>query len=236
MTSPGIILSSTRLSSGEIYDGGFTLSNDVQGYYNVIYTHLADGDIPICYEGINALIVIRNSNSATTTLHFADLSDDTGAAVETWLETEFVPLLAALGVTITSATAESDGSFTLVFDIAVTLKFSSNTSTLSKIFGKTDLSGTTISLTGININNRPKFLGLAINEANQLFAQSGESNDINILLSSVDDLCKGVIVYIPNETNLLTTKIVRLNAPNVAVPINFHWDVVLQRNFNAAFN
>src|ERR1041385_1889738 len=133
MTSPGIFLNSAKVSSGSIYDGTWILTNEVQGYYNVIYTHLADGDIPICYEGINALVVVRNSNSASTVLHFADLSSDTGSDVETWLETEFGPLTAAIGVTISSATAETDGTYTLVFDEAVTLKFSATTSTLSKI-------------------------------------------------------------------------------------------------------
>ncbi len=235
MTSPGIFIASAKVSSGQSYDGTWVLTNEVQGYYNVIYTHLGDGDVPICYEGINTLIVIRDSNSATTTLHFADLSDDTGSAVETWLEAEFGPLLADIGVTISSATAETDGSFTCVFDESITLKFSHPSSTLSKIFGKTDLSGTTISLSGVNIDNRPKFLGVAISECNQIFASS-ESNDINLLISSIDDLCKGIIVYFPNQTDSLNIQVVRMNAPTVSCPITMAWEIVLQRNFNAAFN
>jgi hypothetical protein len=234
MTSPGIFISSSKVSSGDIYDGTWNLTNEVQGYYNVVYTHLADGDVPICYQGINTLVVIRNSNSAQTILHFADLSSDTPATVETWLETEFVPLLADIGVTIVSATVQADGSYTCVFDLAVTLKFSSNTSTLSKIFGRTDLSGTSINLSGVNINNRPKFLGVAISECQQIFASS-DASDVNLLISSADDLCKGIIIYIPSETDSLNIQVVRMNAPSVACPITLPWEIVLQRNFNAAF-
>lgn len=234
MTSPGIFINSAKVGSGESYNGTWTLTNEVQGYYNVLYTHLADGDIPICYEGVNALLVIKNSNSASTMLHFADLSSDTGSDVETWLETEFGPLTAAIGVTISSATAETDGTYTLVFDAAVTLKFSNPNSSLSKIFGKTDLSGTTISLPGVNVDNRPKFLGVCINECNQIFAAS-ESSDVNLLISSIDDLCKGIIIYIPNQTDQLNIQIVRMNAPSVPCPIPMGWEVVLQRTFNQAF-
>lgn len=235
MTSPGIIINSLLYTTGSEYDGKFALTNDVQGYYNVVYTHLEDGDIPICYEGVNALLVKRNSNGATTMVHFADLSSDTPADVETWFETELIPLLADLGVTIVSATVVGAGeSYDLVFDLAVTFMLASTSSTISKIFGNTELSGTTINISGMHINNRPKFLGVCINECNQIYAY-GESSSVNCLLSAMDDLVKGQIIYIPSETANLNIKIVRLNAVNVACPIPFRWLLVLQKTFGASF-
>ena len=235
MTAPGIFINSLLKSSGQGYDGRFTLSNDVQGYYGVLYQHIDDGNIPIVYEGVNALVVKRNSNSATTIVHFSDLEDDTPAAVETWFETELAVLLADLGVTISSATAVNSGeSYDLVFDLAVTFMLSSVNSTISKLFGSSDLSGTTINVSGFQINNRPKYLGVTINEANQIYANC-DSSPVHCLLSAKDDLVKGNYIYIPNETNILNIKLVRLNAPYVACPVDLNWTLVLQRNFGPGF-
>lgn len=235
MTSSGIFINSLSYSSGQEYDGKWELSNDVQGYYNVLYTHLDDGDIPIVYEGVNALLVKRNSNNATTVIHFSDLSSDTPADVETWFETDLADLLADIGVTITSATAVNAGeSYDLVFDLAVTFMLANGSSTISRLFGDTELSGTTINVSGVHINNRPKFMGVCISECNQIFAQTS-SNDMNLLLSAKDDLVKGVIIYIPNETNALNIQIVRVNAPDVACPINLRWSIVLQKTFGSQF-
>ena len=235
MTSPGIFINSIKHSTGYVYDGTWNFSNDVQGYYNVVYTHLGPGDVPICYEGVNALVVIRNSNSASTVIHFDDLSSDTPADVETWLETGFGDLLGDLGVTITSATAVDGGKYyDLVFDLSVTLKFSSSSSSLSKLFGSSDLSGTTIRLSGINIDNRPKFLAVCIQEGSQIYATT-DLNNVSCLLSTQDDLVKGAIVYIPNETSSLNIKVVRLNAPSIPVPIDIRWSIILQRTFNSTF-
>lgn len=234
MTSSGIFINSYKKSSGETYDGAWNLSNDVEGFYNVIYTHLEDGDIPICYEGVNALTVVKDSDSSSTVIHFDDLFSDTKADVEGWLEDGFGELNAALSVTVTSATGETDGSFTVVFSESVTLKFSLGTSTLNKLFGAVNLTGDTINLTGVNINNRPKFIGVCIAEANQIYAQAG-TNNVNCLIAAIDELVKGVIVYIPTETSTLNIKLVRLNAPDVACPITFGWNLVLQKNFNAGF-
>lgn len=235
MTASGIFINSVKNSSGNSYDGSWNLSKDVQGYYNVLYTHVDDTDVPICYEGVNSLVVIRTSNSVQTVIHFDDLSSDTTTDVETWLEAGLGDLLADIGVTINSATANSGGlTYTLDFDLSVTLKFSATGSTAKYLFGATDLTGTSITISGANINNRPKYLGLCITEATQIFAQAG-TNNVNCLISSVDDLVKGTIVYIPTETSSLTIKLVRLNAPDVAVPFSGVWSVVLMKNFNAGF-
>lgn len=238
MTSAGIFINSLLNSSGDSYNGTWELTNDVQGYYNVLYTHLDDGDIPIVYEGVNALVVKNNSNSATTVVHFADLSDDTPSVVETWFETELAVLTAALGINIVSATANNGGeTYTLLFDADVTFRLSLGTSTASALFGNQDIVSSSSSLTvsGAEINNRPKFLGVCINECNQIYAYSQSSN-INCLLSAKDDLVKGIIVYIPNETNNLHIQVVRLNAPSAPCPISQRWSVVMQKSFGPNFS
>jgi len=226
--SNAIIINSNEVSVGTSYDGEYNFSKDFSGYFKMLYYWLDDGNIPICYYGINSVVVSKNSAPTIfKTLYFDDLSSDDPADVEAWFTSSFAALSGLLSVTLSSVAQQSDGSYQCIFSEAITFVLSSPGSSASAIFGSTELSGSTINFPNENIVSRPKFIGVILGQAAQI-TSVGTNSNINLYLATKDDLSLNQTVNFESEQNVLDLQIARLNAPLVACPMTLDFIIILQ--------
>jgi len=224
-----IVINSNEVSTAASYDGEYNFSRDFAGYFRLLYYWLDDGNIPICYYGINSALVYKDSDPDTIkVIYFDDLSSDDPTDVEAWLDSSLAALDAALGVTASGIAQQADGSYKVDFSASITIQLSSPTSSISAIFGSTDLSGSTIYFPNENINARPKFIGVKLQQAAQITSYGANSN-INLYLSTKDDLSIGQVLNFESEQNVLDLQIARINAPLVACPMTLDFIIILQQ-------
>lgn len=221
--SAGILIESNLVSSGNSYDGIYTFNNDISGRFKVLYSWVEDGNIPICYDGINNLHVIRDSNGASVVAYFSDLSSDAKTDVETFADS-IAAALATIGVTFTRV-VDADNNITYTFNTSVTLDLANSSSRF--IFGSSNMTGTVLTLSGQHLNARPKFLAFNIAQAQQMY-NAKFSTPFHIVISTYDDMIKDLLVYIPNSTSQLNIQVCRLHAPHVPCPITIPFAVLLQ--------
>ena len=226
--SNAVIINSNEVSTGTSYDGEYTFSRDFSGYFKMLYYWLDDGNIPICYYGINSVVIYKNSApTILKTLYFDDLSSDDPTDVAAWFTSSFAALSGLLGVTLSSVLQQADGSYQCIFSAAITFVLSSPSSSASNIFGNSDLTGSTINFANENINARPKFIGVKLGQAAQITSYGLNSN-INLYLSTKDDLSLNQIISFESEQNVLDLQIARINAPLVACPLTLDFIIILQ--------
>lgn len=231
--SNGLILDGNHIAGGERYDGQFVFLNDISGYYNLAYSFIEDGAIPICYNGVNQF---RADNGVGNVLVILDdLDSDADADVLAWLTAGFAQVTAALGVAVIGIVKISGSasvyypydSWQITMAAPISLNFSNNTA--KYLFGVDNhASAVVLNLTAEHINNRPKFLGLVSNQFQNLYTFPG-STQVSLVASNYDELVIGYKVYIPIESQTLNFMLVRLNAPSVACPFKKQWAFVLNK-------
>lgn len=223
----GVIIDSFNRTSGSISEAVYSYSQDIIGSYVVLHQHIADGDIPICYNGINNLRVMRNSSSAEVTLSFPDLSSDAPADVITWLTNEFNTLPWAVPVVSVVANGINE-SYTVTFTEAVTLKLSNSLSTISNIFGFEDLSGVAVTLDGYNLDARPQLMNVGIDEASDklFYPYSAYSN---MIISTKDEQIKNHVLTFAESVSQLRVNFYRFNAPGVICPMLINYVIIIQK-------
>lgn len=223
----GVIIDSNFRASGENYEAVYNYSQDIQGFYLVLHQHLADGNIPICYSGVNNLRVIRTSSSAVSTLSFTDLNSDVPADVIAWLTAVFNTLPWAVPVVSVVANGVNE-SYTVTFTESVTLQFDHSLSTLRYVFGMEDLTGTAITLSGYHLNSRPQLININIDEASDKLYYPNQSS-ANMIISTSDEPIKNHIVTFEDPVNQLRINLYRFNAPTVICPISLPYTIILQK-------
>ncbi len=231
MSSLGIFLSEGAVSSGNPYNGQYNYLTDFSGYYKVMYSYLADGNIPICYAGINALSVFYPTSSLSSLISFPDLSSDVPADIISWLTSAFGQIAVPLGVNVVSVTQVA-GGYNVKLNHQVTLQFSFSVSNSYRIFGSQNLVGVSNAgnfdyfLSDENLDARPKFLGFTFSQSSPVYLY-GNFQGVTFAISCKDDLLLGEFVYFPNTQNQLNLVISRINAINIPCPIPMKFMVLL---------
>lgn len=223
------------------YNGTLYLNRELNGAYFNAYSHVGNGAIPICYAGVNALVATDGVTTVVGT--FPDLLTAQPADIISWLNDGFVAIATLLGFGLISVLQNGNGDYVVTLaGTSFTLQLSNVNSSISAILGKTDMISTFVG--GINyqiiisatlFDDRPKFIGLQIAEANSIYATATATN-ISLVMSTKDEVFRGGVVYFADDISALTLTIVRLNAPNVACPMLVPYYICLQKSLTGTFN
>jgi len=231
---PNSLCLHSMLSSTGISQANLKFNRSFQGAYIVQYTWIGDGNIPICYAGVNYVgLALASDLSNIIGIVLEDLNSDVQADIAAWFGSSISDACTALGINIVNITF-SDGYMNIEFDDDVKF-YASGIYTGRHIFENADYTSSS-NILSLPLNqeifiSRPKFLGVICPEADQMFGQSQVSS-INMLISTIDSLFIGYRVNFPDQTDEINLTIVRLTAPAVECPILMPYALILSRNIN----
>lgn len=209
-------------TSGNIYDGTWTLSRIINGKYEMIYHHFDTGDVPIIYTGCDELHI--DVASSVTIINLTATSDDTKATIATDIQTQIqtVSGLGAATCTYNSATDEFDISSGTTFKILWSL---SNARFLFDEAAVDSSDTGTHNLSARHVDSRPNVLELHIDEASNTGA-STRSTFPDLVISLDDVLIKQQEITLTSSTSSLDIQFYRINVTATAIPFTNEWHMI----------
>lgn len=233
-------IDSHQRTSGSNQQAVYSFSSDLVGHYQVVYSHMEDnlGDgtgVPCVYSGMNQIYVTNVTTSTSKVVTFTQLDIDDPTEVCQWFQDNLMAAANFPLSTITCTTPDNGSTYNIDFGAETFTFVLSDTanSTMWRLFGTTDLTGTDFDVTGLHIDARPKILGFGVSEFAGKVQFSGESSNVKLLISLQDEMFDSHYINITDEVNTLHVQIYRINAPSIICPCQLRYQIMIQKIFNS---
>lgn len=236
-----VLIKSEDKTSGEIYNGEWTLSQSMSGPYTLLFQYFQTQEFPWMWADNNALKIqftINPSDVYTCTVEFPVLfgsSESYENAATGWqlelqnvLDQLAIDTSNAIVVTVTIVHDDPTGYFKFTFTgnfDEVQLSFADAASTCKTVFGKTENMISADGIFHLSMNYctpYPKYLECFIEESGYVLYTSHNTTP-NLLLSTQEDPITNQYINISGSTTTLNISMYRPNEPNHPVPFSYGW-------------
>lgn len=220
---------SDDVSDGSLYDGSYTMTKTLQGYYKLVYIHLDTDPIPWVWSGCNTLHIVNNADlDEESIISFPTSSNSTPANVITW----FCDGIATSGwVTATGAYDEITRMYRFDFSTTILIQYDYTASSIAFVFdwfyhNDTFLNPTDhIYIRDRYIDNRPKFLEVYSDQiTSETFCSRGDNP--GFLISTTDQYIDNQQIFIPSPVSTLDISFYRPGNYFTPVPITNKYDLI----------
>jgi hypothetical protein len=222
-----IHINSNDVNSGTSYQGQWDLSQSITGRITVVSHYIESGDIPWVYPGCNGLSVLQTAlpNALETAVFDVQTSDaevDVIAAINATFDA--ISYLAGTSTVFIPA----DREYEVTLSESVVLEWTKAGSTAKYVFGKrnsADEVGTVFRLSARDIESRPKYLDVHVQEASSS-AVGSRLDPGDLFISTFDQEVRGGYIILNSSTRSLNIEFRRMNVPQFACPMELIWDMI----------